>query len=1224
MGKYCCFFDPRKDYTEKELTDVCPVCGKTYGFVLEHDNTPDEIHNNSEVYKVERPIGRGFYGATYLCERQTRLRKKQQVLLKVIPVKIYEVFGKNFYDECEKHAEVAEHTEHLVQILDAFDSDIIFGTESINCHVAVLQFIEGEILADYIEDDNNTQTRAYAQIAIDLLKLWNELFLKGEYHNDLHLGNLIVEHLDDSVQRVDAIHEKIRLVAIDLNSVADESLSDSEGKRIGDRKYIANHIALLSERIRRKYKSIDSMEDIDYRLIQTLNKISGILGTKAGFVDAPEASELIDMIKEEFKSGISYAPWNKAFTLAKLTDGINAQTLPSCYVPNLLVDPENKWLDEITISGPQLITGMRGCGKTMLLGAIDIHARLMAKETDSHSFENDKYVGIMASCRDLIDIEDIDNTGVCKLLLLFSIQIMRAVRHLKDLFPNRVVQNYFELIGDALTQIFGIDYRKKDINSDIRMERFLTDSSNQIDTFMSEHNLLVTCISAFEILAEAFVSSSDLLANKEVFYLLDDASTRYLTLERISKLLTRILFMSPKCAFKVTTEMQTLYSFKSPGNIEMAHDIRDYQVFDLGANVYNHCRNPKDGIEFLESIIKKRLIACNLQIIRSLADTLGDSSLIDIARNIINTKPAKRKEVYYGATALAALCVGDIGDIIQLFETILSKNENRGFPVNKSIQTQCYQILCSRRMYSLDRREGKLRDYIKAFSEASYKSLMSSGKSIGTANEKIRQYNSLYIRMTSGDIERQKENLRKLIDSGIFVFADGNGWPRAKAGDNDPITQIKLSYRKMFGLSFFIGLGSSDRYELSGHALEEWLENPTKEILLKNAGDVNDEVDELPTNILNNGKEKEKESDLSEIVGDSQQLSLFDLFVSKDENEDIKNSIRNEMSKRITGSTRITKNTGAIKNQIFDCAVIGMGFEERCYESVKRILSGNNRMKKIFLIRYDEKGYSKEIKVALKGFDVEIIDFVDVDKLLLGISSYDSILIDISGLYKPIIFRVIRESIINKKQLTIVHTNAEKYYPLNDDIDSLIKTLKENDVNDAIRFVELMSGLDTGDSGDYINERLLTNSDYDPVRPTALVGFISPKYSRIFSILDKREYDSITLYAAKGSTNRAQLSRTAGDIVMNNYPAVNVICVDTQNIEENYNELLKCYIDLYVDKNYNFEIALTGSKMQAVVAAVFSTVCKTSQCWYVKPSKFDVIHFTEGVGETNWYSINVK
>lgn len=212
--------------------------------MLDEEHMPVEINNNAENFKVEKSIGRGFYGATYLCTKETRLRRKQYVLLKVIPVKIYEYFNKDFYAECEKHAEVAENTEHLVKIENAFDSSIMFGDEVIDCHVAVLQYIKGEVLSDYIDDEKNVQTRAFAQIAIDLLKLWNELFLKGEYHNDLHLGNLIVEHLEDTVQRVDAIHEKIRLVAIDLNSVADESLSDSEGKRIGDRKYIANHISL--------------------------------------------------------------------------------------------------------------------------------------------------------------------------------------------------------------------------------------------------------------------------------------------------------------------------------------------------------------------------------------------------------------------------------------------------------------------------------------------------------------------------------------------------------------------------------------------------------------------------------------------------------------------------------------------------------------------------------------------------------------------------------------------------------------------------------------------------------------------------------------------------------------------------------------------------------------------------------------------------------------------
>ena len=66
MGKYCCFFDPEKDYSEKELTDVCPVCGLPYNFILE--NMPSTINHNDMSYNVIRSIGRGFYGATYLCE----------------------------------------------------------------------------------------------------------------------------------------------------------------------------------------------------------------------------------------------------------------------------------------------------------------------------------------------------------------------------------------------------------------------------------------------------------------------------------------------------------------------------------------------------------------------------------------------------------------------------------------------------------------------------------------------------------------------------------------------------------------------------------------------------------------------------------------------------------------------------------------------------------------------------------------------------------------------------------------------------------------------------------------------------------------------------------------------------------------------------------------------------------------------------------------------------
>ena len=45
MGKYCCFFDPERDFSEKELTDTCPKCNRTYGYILE--NMPAEIRNNN-------------------------------------------------------------------------------------------------------------------------------------------------------------------------------------------------------------------------------------------------------------------------------------------------------------------------------------------------------------------------------------------------------------------------------------------------------------------------------------------------------------------------------------------------------------------------------------------------------------------------------------------------------------------------------------------------------------------------------------------------------------------------------------------------------------------------------------------------------------------------------------------------------------------------------------------------------------------------------------------------------------------------------------------------------------------------------------------------------------------------------------------------------------------------------------------------------------------------
>jgi hypothetical protein len=54
----------------------------------------------------------------------------------------------------------------------------------------------------------------------------------------------------------------------------------------------------------------------------------------------------------------------------------------------------------------------------------------------------------------------------------------------------------------------------------------------------------------------------------------------------------------------------------------------------------------------------------------------------------------------------------------------------------------------------------------------------------------------------------------------------------------------------------------------------------------------------------------------------------------------------------------------------------------------------------------------------------------------------------------------------------------------------------------------------------------------------------------------------------------------------------------------------------------NLEIGLTGSKLQAVAAAVLSARRKISQAWYISPKEFDEKRFTEGFGRLYVYKIS--
>ena len=152
---------------------------------------------------------------------------------------------------------------------------------------------------------------------------------------------------------------------------------------------------------------MDTTDDLDIRIAETLEKIVNILLSPVHQGRLPTEDQLIRMVRQEFFRSNSYSKWKEPFRLESIDDHYNAYTLETWYVPNLLVDPDNSWVKQISKAGPLLITGMRGCGKTMLLGAIDFHARAFVRENESTSdalerIKDDKYVGLFTSCMQLI------------------------------------------------------------------------------------------------------------------------------------------------------------------------------------------------------------------------------------------------------------------------------------------------------------------------------------------------------------------------------------------------------------------------------------------------------------------------------------------------------------------------------------------------------------------------------------------------------------------------------------------------------------------------------------------------------------------------------------------------------------------------------------------------------------------------------------------------------
>ncbi|MGH8732222.1 MAG: hypothetical protein ACREVB_00900, partial [Burkholderiales bacterium] len=100
--------------------------------------------------------------------------------------------------------------------------------------------------------------------------------------------------------------------------------------------------------------------------------------------------------------------------------------------------------------------------------------------------------------------------------------------------------------------------------------------------------------------------------------------------------MSSLLFKDETCAFKFTTEAQTLELLLSPGLIEKLHFGRDVDPFDLGAevNLRLRAKGPNGGRHFISDILNKRARQLRTHPGFTPEALLGNGTLESIAQSI--------------------------------------------------------------------------------------------------------------------------------------------------------------------------------------------------------------------------------------------------------------------------------------------------------------------------------------------------------------------------------------------------------------------------------------------------------------------------------------------------------------------------------------------------------------------------------------------------------------
>lgn len=1079
-----------------------------------------------------------------------------------------------------------------------------------------MKYINGITLKEFKTSNEINATRI-AQVAYDLFDFLWKMESIGLHHNDLHDGNVMIEISDGEIGRLNTIDRTVKAYIIDMGSTA---LDERSGEYCRDVTWIVRHINDMVDFYWEKSGQHEEQRILS-RLVQLAMTCSGKEKVRENNFE-----EYCNQIYTIVKHGAN--PWAYPKKLITPGDYYNTQLMPIRYAPDLFYDPDEKWTNNLIKPGPILLTGMRGCGKTILLKSLHFFARAQERPGENEDdvinrLKEESHIGLFVSASTLLTDPKSKEMHLPnhKLILAFSEDLVKCIRYCELESIGEIDYIKIEHLCTTLEEL--IPWFEKPTNCydltaiEMRIESALLKARTVINGEAGELNVH----DAFNVLAKRTLNCIDIWNNKHVIFLLDDLSARYLKQDNVDEVLSQLNFQSERFSFKISTETPTLRLRTGAGEISRLD--RDYEEFDLGNEVIQVLKNSKPS--FMENVLKKRFNLIDEYKYISPTKLLGSQNYIDIAKSLADKK-LKSRGSYWGIKALGSLSTGDIGDSILMFHHMLEKIDTGKNSIPSKTQDAVIFDFAERKLRSLANQKKWLYDHAISFAGASQVQLrISYAKYLEDPTKKIRQYNEIFLRIDPEGADDIFDKINELVEGGVFIFAGGT--PRSKTPGKKASLFLKLAYRKILGVTNLIPISNRDRFEISGTDLEDWLKNPTADKLSNTVGKKITIEDESIEKELKEWDWTDNEEELEEEIEDltSPQKSIAQ-FTQKE--------IEKSNDECLLPFTIESKKLRKLKDiDIKGKHIIGaLGFEERSIGTWRNILS-SGRPDSITIVLYDEPGFKDDIIEILNKenlnfnlisySDIVTFDGADIEnnnlkRFIEGLPNND-IVLDVTSMNKPLIFLLTSEILKQRKELGIIHTNAEEHLPLTDDFEKVLQLLD----TDVPLFFEEADKLIEGEFNPQSKMTIWQNRD--PGSAVYLICFISLKYSRVKKLLEELPTDFLDIiYPLSTSGDESARSIFAEEIARTLISETGHIWATESNDHlDAYKIITERYTKFALESGVNVEIGLTGVKMHTVAAGMLASIANLSGVYYT-PIHFDPNKYTKGTGDTTFTILKMK